>query len=89
TTVVEVNDLRAYARQEVEARIEGDKVTVQKIDTYIASNDTALATVRESAKIAVEQSAANAESIKSINIALEDTASTGALEQVKSDVKEV
>jgi len=89
TTVVEVDDLRAYARQEVEARIEGDKVTVQKIDTYIASNDTALATVRESAKTAVEQSAANAESIKLINIALEDTVSTGALDQVKSDVKEV
>ncbi|WP_151741603.1 TipJ family phage tail tip protein [Acinetobacter seifertii] len=89
TTVVEVDDLRAYARQEVEARIEGDKVTVQKIDTYIACNDTALATVRESAKTAVEQSAANAESIKSINIALEDTVSTGALDQVKSDVKEV
>ncbi|MDO7194596.1 phage tail protein [Acinetobacter nosocomialis] len=89
TTVVEVDDLRAYARQEVEARIEGDKVTVQKIDTYIASNDTALATVRESAKTAVEQSAANAESIKSINIALEDKVNTGALDQVKSDVKEV
>ncbi|EPG5693058.1 TipJ family phage tail tip protein [Acinetobacter baumannii] len=89
TTVVEIDDLRAYARQEVEARIEGDKVTVQKIDTYIASNDSALALVRDTAKTAVEQSAANAESIKSINIALEDTVSTGALEQVKSDVKEV
>ncbi|WP_303283238.1 host specificity protein J [Acinetobacter nosocomialis] len=89
TTVVEVNDLRAYAQQEVQARIEGDKVTVQKIDTYIASNDSALATVRESAKTAVEQSAANAESIKSINIALEDKVNTGALDQVKSDVKEV
>ncbi|MHC3082214.1 TipJ family phage tail tip protein [Acinetobacter nosocomialis] len=89
TTVVEVDDLRAYARQEVEARIEGDKVTVQKIDTYIASNDTALATVRESAKTAVEQSAANVESIKSINIALDDKVNTGALDQVKSDVKEI
>ncbi len=89
TTVVEVDDLRAYAQQEVQARIEGDKVTVQKIDTYIASNDTALATVRESAKTAVEQSAANAESIKSINIALDDKVNTGALDQVKSDVKEV
>ncbi|ANS22236.1 phage tail protein [Acinetobacter baumannii] len=89
TTVVEVDDLRAYARQEVEARIEGDRVTVQKIDTYIASNDTALATVRESAKAAVEQSAANVESIKSINIALDDKVNTGALDQVKSDVKEV
>ncbi|MEX8132921.1 host specificity protein J [Acinetobacter nosocomialis] len=89
TTVVEVNDLRAYAQHEVEARIEGDKVTVQKIDTYIASNDTALASVRDSAKVAVEQSAANAESIKSINIELADKASTGALNQVKSDLKDV
>ncbi|HAV5486806.1 TPA: phage tail protein, partial [Acinetobacter baumannii] len=89
TTVVEVNDLRAYAQQEVQARIEGDKVTIQKIDTYIASNDSALATVRESAKTAVEQSAANAESIKSINIALEDKVNTGALDQVKSDIKNV
>ncbi|UDE99357.1 host specificity protein J [Acinetobacter pittii] len=89
TTVVEVNDLRAYARQEVEARIEGDKVTVQKIDTYIASNDSALATVRQSAQVAVEQSSANAEAINSINLELDDKASTGALEQVKSDIKNV
>ncbi|WP_407534557.1 host specificity protein J [Acinetobacter baumannii] len=89
TTVVEVNDLRAYAQQEVQARIEGDKVTVQKIDTYIASNDSALATVRQSAQVAVEQSAANAEAIDSINLELDDKASTGALEQVKSDIKNV
>ncbi|MEQ1146500.1 host specificity protein J [Acinetobacter nosocomialis] len=89
TTVVEVNDLRAYARQEVEARIEGDKVTVQKIDTYIASNDSALATVRQSAQVAVEQSSANAEAIDSINLELDDMASTGALDQVKSDIKDV
>lgn len=89
TTVVEVNDLRAYAQQEVQARIEGDKVSVQKIDSYIASNDTALASVRDSAKVAVEQSAANAESIKSINIELADKASTGALNQVKSELKDV
>lgn len=89
TTVVEVNDLRAYAQQEVQARIEGDKVSVQKIDSYIASNDTALASVRDSAKVAVERSAANAESIKSINIELADKASTGALNQVKSDLKDV
>ncbi|MFX8084259.1 phage tail protein [Acinetobacter baumannii] len=89
TTVVEVDDLRAYARQEVEARIEGDKVTVQKIDTYIASNDSALATVRQSAQVAVDQSAANAEAIDSINLELDDKASTGALDQVKSDIKDV
>ncbi|UNI12189.1 host specificity protein J [Acinetobacter baumannii] len=89
TTVVEVNDLRAYAQQEVQARIEGDKVTVQKIDTYIASNDSALATVRQSAQVAVEQSSSNAEAIDSINLELDDKASTGALEQVKSDIKNV
>ncbi|MFX5173862.1 phage tail protein [Acinetobacter baumannii] len=89
TTVVEVNDLRAYAQQEVQARIEGDKVTVQKIDTYIASNDSALATVRQSAQVAVEQSAANAEAIDSINLELDDKASTGTLDQVKSDIKDV
>ncbi|MBV6576027.1 host specificity protein J [Acinetobacter baumannii] len=89
TTVVEVNDLRAYAQQEVQARIEGDKVTVQKIDTYIASNDSALATVRQSAQVAVEQSSANAEAIDLINLELDDKASTGALEQVESDIKNV
>jgi len=89
TTVVEVNDLRAYAQQEVQARIEGDKVTVQKIDTYIASNDSALATVRQSAQVAVEQSSSNAEAIDLINLELDDIASTGALEQVKSDIKNV
>ncbi|HHP4696127.1 TPA: host specificity protein J [Acinetobacter baumannii] len=89
TTVAEVNDLRAYAQQEVQARIEGDRVTVQKIDNYIASNDSALATVRESAQVAVEQSSANAEAIDLINLELDDKASTGALEQVKSDIKNV
>ncbi|TPU49329.1 host specificity protein J [Acinetobacter baumannii] len=89
TTVVEVNDLRAYAQQEVQARIEGDKVTVQKIDTYIASNDSALATVRQSAQVAVEQSSANAEAIDSINLELDDKASTGDIVQVKSEIKNV
>ncbi|SSO57860.1 phage-related protein, tail component [Acinetobacter baumannii] len=89
TTVAEVNDLRAYAQQEVQARIDGDRVTVQKIDTYIASNDSALATVRQSAQVAVEQSSANAEAIDSINLELDDKASTGQLTQVKADIKNV
>ncbi|MEI4766563.1 phage tail protein [Acinetobacter nosocomialis] len=89
TTAVELNNLQAYAQQEVQARIEGDKVTVQKIDTYIASNDSALATVRQSARVAVEQSSANAESIELINLELDDKASTGQLTQVKSDIKNV
>uniref|UniRef100_UPI0031E1CF7D TipJ family phage tail tip protein n=1 Tax=Acinetobacter nosocomialis TaxID=106654 RepID=UPI0031E1CF7D len=89
TTAVELNNLQAYAQQEVQARIEGDRVTVQKIDNYIASNDSALATVRQSAQVAVEQSSANAEAIDSINLELDDKASTGALDQVKSDIKDV
>lgn len=89
TTAVELNNLQAYAQREVQARIEGDRVTVQKIDNYIASNDSALATVRQSAQVAVEQSSANAEAIDSINLELDDKASTGELEQVKSDIKNV
>ncbi|MFW1751963.1 host specificity protein J [Acinetobacter baumannii] len=89
TTAVELNNLQAYAQQEVQARIEGDRVTVQKIDNYIASNDSALATVRQSAQVAVEQSSANAEAIDLINLELDDMASTGALDQVKSDIKDV
>lgn len=89
TTAVELNNLQAYAQREVQARIEGDRVTVQKIDNYIASNDSALATVRQSAQVAVEQSSANAEAIELINLELEDKASTGQLTQVKSDIKNV
>ncbi|WP_079745421.1 host specificity protein J [Acinetobacter baumannii] len=89
TTVAELNNLQAYAQQEVQARIEGDKVTVQKIDMYIASNDSALATVRQSAQVAVEQSSANAEAIDSINLELDDKASTGDIVQVKSEIKNV
>ena len=89
TTAVELNNLQAYAQREVQARIEGDRVTVQKIDNYIASNDSALATVRQSAQVAVDQSSANAEAIDSINLELDDKASTGELEQVKSEIKNV
>ena len=84
-----LGDLQAYTQQEVQSRIEGDKITVQKIDNYIASNDSALATVRQSAQVAVDQSSANAEAIDSINLELDDKASTGELEQVKSDIKNV
>lgn len=89
TTAVELNNLQAYAQQEVQARIDGDRVTVQKIDNYIASNDSALATVRQSAHVAVEQSSANAEAIDLINIELDDKVSTGQLTQVKADIKNV
>ncbi|WP_049066731.1 hypothetical protein, partial [Acinetobacter seifertii] len=61
-----LGDLQAYTQQEVQSRIEGDKITVQKIDNYIASNDNALAIVRDTAKIGVDQSSANIEAIKNI-----------------------
>ncbi|HHX4866061.1 TPA: TipJ family phage tail tip protein [Acinetobacter nosocomialis] len=84
-----LGDLQAYTQQEVQSRIEGDKITVQKIDNYIASNDSALAIVRDTAKIGVDQSSANIEAIKNINIELKDKATTGDITQVKSDIKEV
>ncbi len=89
TTVAQVNDVQAFAQQEVQARIEGDKATVQKIDTYIVENDQALATVRNSAQIAVEKSNSNAVLIDALNLEIKDKASTGALNQVKSDLSAV
>lgn len=89
TTVAQVNDVQAFAQQEVQARIEGDKATVQKIDTYIVENDQALATVRNSAQIAVEKSNANAVLIDALDLELDGKASTGALNQVKSDLTAV
>lgn len=89
TTVAQVNDVQAFAQQEVQARIEGDKATVQKIDTYIVENDQALATVRNSAEIAVEKSNSNAVLIDALNLEIKDKASTGALNQVKSDLSAV
>lgn len=89
TTVAQVNDVQAFAQQEVQARIDGDKATVQKIDTYIVENDQALATVRNSAQIAVEKSNANAVLIDALDLELDGKASTGALNQVKSDLTAV
>ncbi|MDA3507352.1 phage tail protein [Acinetobacter junii] len=86
TTAVEVDDLQAFAQSEIQARIEGDAATVEKIDTYIASNDVAVAAVRDSATIAVNQSNANAQSINAINLALNDKASTGSVDQVNAEI---
>lgn len=89
TTAVQISNVQAFAQSEVTARIQGDEATVQKVDTYIASNDSALATVRNSATTAVNQSNANAERIDAINLELGGKASTGALNQVKSDLTAV
>lgn len=87
TTVAQVNDVQAFAQQEVIARVEGQQATVEKIDTYIADNDTALATVRDSAKVAVDTSKANGELIQSLELDVQGKASTGQLTQVKSDIE--
>ena len=86
TTAVQIANVQAFAQSEVTARIQGDEATVQKVDTYIASNDSALATVRNSATVAVNKSNANAEQISAINLEMGNKASTGALNQVKSDL---
>ena len=88
TTVAQVNDVQAFAQQEVIARVEGQKATVEKIDTYIADNDTAVASVRDSAKVAVDTSKANAELIQALELDLDGKASTGQLTQVKSEIEE-
>ena len=88
TTVAQVNDVQAFAQQEVIARVEGQKATVEKIDTYIAENDTAVASVRDSAKVAVDTSKANGELIQALELNLDGKASTGQLTQVKSDIEE-
>ena len=88
TTVAQVNDVQAFAQQEVIARVEGQKATVEKIDTYIAENDTAVASVRDSAKVAVDTSKANGELIQALELELDGKASTGQLTQVKSEIEE-
>lgn len=88
TTVAQVNDVQAFAQQEVIARVEGQKATVEKIDTYIADNDKAVASVRDSAKVAVDTSKANAELIQALELDLDGKASTGQLTQVKSEIEE-
>lgn len=87
TTLAQVNDVQAFAQQEVIARVEGQKATVEKIDTYITENDTAVASVRDSAKVAVDTSKANGELIQALELSLDDKASTGQLTQVKSDIE--
>ncbi|MGY5395348.1 hypothetical protein, partial [Acinetobacter sp. NigerLNRRAM0016] len=71
------------------ARIDGDLATVQKIDTYVTENNAAVAQVRSSLEIAVQATEANAEQIDLIELELQGKASTGALEQVQSNLNQV
>ena len=79
TTVAQIADVQAFAQSEVTARVKGDEATVQKIDSYIASNDSALSSVRQTANSAVSKSDANASSITALDsrvITAESNAST-------------
>ena len=79
TTVAQIADVQAFAQSEVTARVKGDEATVQKIDSYIASNDSALSSVRQTANSAVSKSDANASSITALDsrvVTAESNAST-------------
>lgn len=67
TVHAEVGQNKASIQEERTARIEGDKVVTEALNSYISSNDSALASVRESAKTAVDASSANAEKIVALD----------------------
>ena len=67
TTVAQVNDVQAFAQSEVTARVKADEATVQKIDSYIASNDSALSSVRQTAESAVTATSANTQAVQALD----------------------
>ncbi len=88
TVHVEVSESKASLQEERIARIDGDKATTEALNTYISSNDNALASVRQQASTAVDTSSANAKMIDALDIRLkfaEDDAGT-ALENSASAI---
>ena len=67
TTVAQVNDVQAFAQSEVTARVKADEATVQKIDSYIASNDSALSSVRQTAESAATATSANTQAVQALD----------------------
>lgn len=67
TVHAEVGENKASIQEERIARIEGDRVTTEAINSYISSNDNALASVRQTANTAVDKSNANAQSITALD----------------------
>ena len=67
TTVAQVNDVQAFVQNEVTARVKADEATVQKIDSYIASNDAALSSVRQTAESAVTATSANTQAVQALD----------------------
>ena len=64
TTVAQINDVQAFAQQEVQSRVEGDKANTLALNNYISSNNSALSSVQQKAETAVTQSTANSSSIE-------------------------
>lgn len=74
--IVSINQNAASINSEQIARIEGDKVIAKALTDYSASNDQALANVRQSAESAVSKSKSNAQALTAldsrVNIAATD-----------------
>lgn len=73
TVSVSVGENKASIQEERTARIDGDRVTTEVLNSYISSNDTALAFVRQTANTAVNTSSANAETINALDLSLKKT----------------
>ncbi|WP_139851366.1 host specificity protein J [Acinetobacter pullicarnis] len=67
TVHAEVGDNKASIQEERIARIDGDRITTEALNSYVSSNDTALASVRQTANTSVDKSNANAQSINALD----------------------
>ncbi|WP_151819428.1 TipJ family phage tail tip protein [Acinetobacter seifertii] len=65
--IVSVNDNAASINSEQIARIEGDKIVTKALTDYRASNDLALANVRQTAESAVSNSESNAKALTELD----------------------
>ncbi|WP_396232690.1 host specificity protein J [Acinetobacter baumannii] len=75
--------------QSASSKADGAINTANTASSDAATAKTNAATALSKAQAAADASSANASSINEINAALEDKASTGALEEVKADVEDI
>lgn len=71
TINVEVGKSQAAIQEERTARASGDEANTQAINNYIARNDTALASVKQTAESAVTSSSSNSSAIQALDNRLE------------------
>lgn len=67
TINVEVGESQAAIQEERSARASGDEANTQAINNYIARNDTALASVKQTAESAVTASSSNSNAIQALD----------------------